>query len=332
MINALLLSVGSKLHLIDYFKQELKGCGGKVFTVDSDKYAPALYRADEGIVMEGKDEDLFIENILSLCRKGDIKICLTCIDGQGKVLARHLEKFKKNGILCVTSGIREMELFEDKLESFKKLSQNGFKAPFTSYSYKEIETLVRRNKISFPLILKDRYGSASSGLMALSSLKETKFFLRDSKNVVIQEYIKAQEYGADIYSDFISGEVITVVTRKKIKMKNGETDKAITVYDSQVDHTMRMLAKVFELKGPIDVDLFKINNEIYIIDVNPRFGGGYTLAHQAGANFMKMIITNAQGIPNEPEFQKYQENKVLMKFTSAVFVDGDMLLNKADLK
>ena len=122
MINALLLSVGSKLHLIDYFKQELKGHGGRVFTVDSDKYAPALYRADEGIVMEGNDEDLFIENILSLCRKCDIKICLTCIDGQGKVLARHLEKFKRSGILCVASGIREMELFERQIRKFQKIN------------------------------------------------------------------------------------------------------------------------------------------------------------------------------------------------------------------
>ena len=166
----------------------------------------------------------------------------------------------------------------------------------------------------------------------LSSLEEAKFFLRNSKDVVMQEYIKAQEYGADIYFDFISGEAVTIVTRKKIKMKNGETDKAITVYDSQVDHAMRMLAKVFELKGPVDVDLFKLDSEIYIVDVNPRFGGGYTLAHQAGANFIKMIMNNSRGIPNEPEFQKYQENKILMKFTSAVFIDKDTLIDKADLK
>ena len=34
----------------------------------------------------------------------------------------------------------------------------------------------------------------------------------------------------------------------------------------------------------------KDDNDIYGIEINPRFGGGYPFSYNAGANFPKMIL------------------------------------------
>ena len=42
--------------------------------------------------------------------------------------------------------------------------------------------------------------------------------------------------------------------------------------------------------GNLDCDVIVKNNEIYVIDLNPRFGGGYAFTHLAGLNYLKFII------------------------------------------
>ena len=40
-----------------------------------------------------------------------------------------------------------------------------------------------------------------------------------------------REYGADVYVDTITGQVVSVFTKEKLKMRAGETDKSVSVVD-----------------------------------------------------------------------------------------------------
>ena len=48
---------------------------------------------------------------------------------------------------------------------------------------------------------------------------------------MIQEYLEGQEIGADCYIDLISGKLVSVFTKKKLVMRAGETDKAVSFID-----------------------------------------------------------------------------------------------------
>ena len=43
--------------------------------------------------------------------------------------------------------------------------------------------------------------------------------------------------------------------------------------------------------GNVDCDLILKNNQFYVIDINPRFGGGYAFTHLAGKNYLYKIIS-----------------------------------------
>ena len=131
---------------------------------------------------------------------------------------------------------------------------------------------------------------------------------------MIQEYLKGQEIGADVYIDMISGEVVSIFTKKKLLMRAGETDKAISFKEPKLFELIENFCNESGWRGQIDIDIFDINGKYYISEVNPRFGGGYPHAYEAGCNHMKLIENNINGICNSKSIGKYNNKIYMMKF------------------
>ena len=64
----------------------------------------------------------------------------------------------------------------------------------------------------------------------------------------------------------------------------------------------------------IDIDLFEIDGNWYISEVNPRFGGGYPHAWACGVRVPEMIVRNLEGQTNVPEIGNYPVGKIMMKY------------------
>ena len=130
------------------------------------------------------------------------------------------------------------------------------------------------------------------------------------------------EYGADVYIDLISGEIISIFIKEKIKMRAGETDKAVSVKDETLFALIEEFVRKAGFRGIIDIDIFKVNDEYYISEVNPRFGGGYPHAYACGVNIPEFIINNLQGNKNGPVIGHYQENIYMMKYNEIMIKEG----------
>ena len=133
-------------------------------------------------------------------------------------------------------------------------------------------------------------------------------------DLMIQELLDGQEIGADVYIDLISGEVVSIFTKKKIKMRAGETDKAVSFKDPALFDLIERFVSEAGYRGQIDIDIFEIDGEYYISEVNPRFGGGYPHAYEAGVDNMKLILNNLNGIANEKIIGAYDEGIYMMKY------------------
>ena len=131
---------------------------------------------------------------------------------------------------------------------------------------------------------------------------------------MIQEFLNGQEIGADVYIDMISNKVVSIFTKKKLKMRAGETDKAISFKDERLFELIEKFVGEAGFSGQIDIDIFEIEGEYYISEVNPRFGGGYPHAYESGADHMSLIINNLNGIENDYQVGNYRENTFMMKY------------------
>ena len=131
---------------------------------------------------------------------------------------------------------------------------------------------------------------------------------------MIQEFLDGQEIGADVYIDVISGEIVSIFTKKKILMRAGETDKAVSFKDEKLFELIKKFVSEAGYSGQIDIDIFDVNGEYYISEVNPRFGGGYPHAYESGCDHMRLILNNLEGSANEVRIGQYEDGVYMMKY------------------
>ena len=59
--------------------------------------------------------------------------------------------------------------------------------------------------------------------------------------------------------------------------------------------------------------------DIRLIEINPRFGGGYPLSQSAGVNFPLYLISEYLYSQTPNPFNDWTENLLMLRYDSAVF-------------
>lgn len=313
-INILILSCGTRNKIVQYFKNELNG-KGKVLATDSSELAPALYEADQYFIVPRIDEEGYLETILNICQENKVGAVLSLIDPELSLLAKHRSKFLALGVTPIVSKEEVIELAFDKYLMNEFLVKNGFNS-IKSYIDKELFYAdVEQGVIDYPVFVKPVKGSASINISKVSSKEEIELLFNQADNLMIQEFMPGKEYGADVYIDMISGEVVSIFVKEKLKMRAGETDKSVSYKDEKLFKLIIDFVNKAGFSGVIDIDIFKVAEEYYISEVNPRFGGGYPHAYECGVNIPKMIVRNLEEMENSTQIGKYQELIYMMKYS-----------------
>ena len=168
--------------------------------------------------------------------------------------------------------------------------------------------------MNYPVFVKPARGSASVSISKVYDPETIELLFAHEDGLMIQEFLDGQEIGADVYIDMVSHEVVSIFTKKKLKMRAGETDKAVSFKDEKLFALIERFVKDAGYNGQIDVDIFDVNGEYYISEVNPRFGGGYPHAYESGVDHMKLIVNNLNGKANERSIGKYDDGVYMMKY------------------
>lgn len=321
-MNLLILSPGRRVEIVEYFKEVFHKVGRKVYTLDMSPYAPALYAGDEFFCIKKDFINIggYIDEILQICKKMNITAILTLIDPELVLLSDYKGKFENQGITLVLSENKFIKDTFDKF-GFYKTYHNTIKLVETVGSYEDAIAKLASGEWNYPLFAKLRDGSASIGIKKI----EYELDFETTKTVekyIYQPFVKGAEYGIDAYFDLISGELVSLFMKKKILMRAGETDKAISVKSEEVFSEIKKIAKIKGLRGPIDIDVFVADSgEIFINEINPRFGGGHPHAYGCGVNFMQLILNNLEGKTNDPQFNNYKEGILMLKYNGHLFRD-----------
>ena len=311
-MNILILSCGTRNKIVQYFKKEL-GDRGLVMATDCSELAPALYDADKHFIVPRMNDEGYLDTILSICKENKIKAILSLIDPELSLLAEHRQDFLDIGTIPIISDYDVVEMCFDKYSMYEFFVQNGFKTVRSYIDKEEFYKDVEAEIINYPVFVKPVRGSASINISKVNSKEEVEL-LFSRFDSLIQEFMDGAEYGADVYIDMISNEPVAIFTKEKIKMRAGETDKSVSIKDEKLIELIKAFVKKAGFKGIIDIDIFKVNGEYYISEVNPRFGGGYPHAYECGVNVPEMILNNIEGKVNAEVIAKYDKDVYMMKF------------------
>ena len=315
-MNILFTSAGRRGYLLRYFKEELAG-KGLIHAANSSEMNPAFLEADRTVVSPLIHDESYIGFLLDYCRQNSINAIIPLFDIDFPVLAANRALFEDVGVTLVASSLEVALICNDKWKTYDFLKRNRFHAPQSYISLEHALEAVTKDELSFPVVLKPRWGMGSIGIYIAENMDELRVLhaktQRDIERsylkyescasrdgiVLIQELLSGREYGLDVIND-LNGCYITTFVKKKLAMRAGETDAAISVRSALLSELGKEISICLGHTANLDMDVFLVNGKPFILEMNARFGGGYPFSQLAGANLPKAILSWLEGKVPDP--------------------------------
>lgn len=323
-MNILFTCAGRRNYLINYFKIANNG-HGKILATDVQYNAPALIDADIALLVPDIYNENYIPALEKIIKDYRVTALISLNDLELPILAKHKTKLEAAGAKVLISDPKVIDITFDKWKTFKFIEGIGLKTPKTYLTLSSAQNALENGELKFPLVLKPRWGSASIGIEFPDSLKELnlsyelqklklrKSILNDAsqndfeQSIIIQEKLDGIEYGMDVLNDF-DGNYYGSFLREKLSMRSGETDKAITVVSKVMESIGKQIGTQLKHNGTMDCDLFLCGEDLYVLELNPRFGGGYPFSHEGGINTAAIYLEWLKGNKNIDQFNNYKAN------------------------
>ena len=309
-MNILFTCAGRRTYLLKYFKENLSE-GDKIVATDMQLTAPALQAADVKIQVPAVYDSEYVNITLRICEEQKIDALFSLNDLELPILAENKERFEAIGVKVVVSDPKVIDIAFDKYKTAQWVESLGLTAPKTYVRLEDCKKALSAGEIDFPLFMKPRWGSGSIGLESIADMEELDIYygllMKKIKKtilatasvgdeyIMIQEKLTGSEFGLDIMND-LDGKNIGVSVKQKLAMRAGETDKAVTVDLPEVREMGRKIGEALGHIGNLDVDIMQRADGAYcVLELNPRFGGGFPFSYEAGVNFPKALIQMIKG-------------------------------------
>ncbi len=309
-MNILFTCAGRRTYLLKYFKENLEA-GDKVVATDMQLTAPALQVADVKIQVPAVYDPKYIDVTLEICKKQKIEALLSLNDLELPILAANKIRFEEIGVKLIVSDLSVIDIAFDKYKTARWVESLGLKSPKSYVSLAEAKKALEVGELHFPLFMKPRWGSGSIGLETVEDMEELEIYYQlltkkikktilatasvGDEYIIIQEKLTGKEFGLDVMND-LEGNHVAVSVKQKLAMRAGETDKAVTVDLPKVREMGKIIGTALKHIGNLDVDVMQNENGDYcVLELNPRFGGGFPFSYEAGVNMPKAIVEWVKG-------------------------------------
>lgn len=318
-MNILITSAGQRVSLVRAFKKELRSFAqsAKVFTVDMKPELSAACNISDGYfkVKRVTHKD-YIPELLQLCKEQEIKMIVPTIDTELLTLAENKEIFAKAGIDVIISDKKFVKKCRDK----RLINQ------FFIEKKIEIPRPIEKKNPTFPLFIKPFNGSLSVDTFIIKSSEDlTDYHLLDERFMFMEylDKIEYDEYTVDMYYGK-DNEVKCIVPRKRIAIRAGEINKGLTCNNVIVQFLKERLGYIDGAIGCLTLQVFlnKQTERIIGIEINPRFGGGFPLSYEAGANYPSWLIQEYYYKQEISYMNNWEDQLLMLRYDDEVLVHG----------
>ena len=319
--NVLITSAGRRGKLVAAFRRELANLlpGARVFAADMRPELSAGCRlADAAFAVPAVDDSDYIARLFDLCLANRIGLVVPTIDPELPILAGCRVAFGERGIHVVVSDPAFVDTCRDKRKLVWWFSERGLRTPRVF----DVHSIA-----SFPVFAKPYDGSGSRDARVIERPSDLPAGVRNDPRMMYVEYLSPQdhdEYTVDMYYNRY-GRLRCLVPRQRLETRAaGEVSKARIRRISLIHELLEQLEQIDGVRGCITLQLFvrRRTAEAYAIEINPRFGGGFPLSYEAGANFPAWLIREyLQSQPIE-FFNEWEDDLTMLRYDDHVLVRG----------
>lgn len=315
-------SAGRRVYVVHWFQQALREAGipGKVYVLDHDPVAATVAAADEHREMPAFTDEDYAEHLLTVVDELRPDLFISLNDYELTVLSQGLaDEIRNRGVIVPVLDAAAHRKVADKLAMSRALQRAGVPTPET-VPVSDAVGVYELVENSTAVIIKDRWGSGSSGLQRFTRQQAHEWLNTHGRamieedpqrldNLILQPDLKGTEYGLDIITPVRGGTIKGLLGRRKLSMRYGETSAAVTVSTAPFAKIAGALNSILGIQATVDVDVIVAEDgQPRVIDINPRFGGGYPFNHIAGADVPHFLIASTLGLTPKTGWNIYQHD------------------------
>jgi carbamoyl-phosphate synthase large subunit len=302
---------GQRVDIVSAFAK----AGATTVATDLNELAPALYHARHHALVPPIDDPRYVPALHELVEQHGVKLIVPLTDLDHLVLAHSRGGFKDTLVLVPEPDT--IARCSDKYLAHEFFVEQGIGSPPTWLPHE------LPDDVPYPVLVKARQGFGSRHIYKASNREELDLFLRyTTADSMVQQVCAGEEFSVDVFCD-LDGRCLNAIPRTMIESKGGESIKGMTIKDRDlIEHGCRV-AEALRLIGPGNVQCFRQpDGELWVTDVNPRFGGGFPLPTAAGSGYPELAMALARGERPEPTLGEFQEGVLMTRFFSQVILQN----------
>ena len=288
----------------------------KVYCADSNpELSSACVFSEHALTLPHVRAADYCDALLGVCADLEIGLVIPTIDTELQKLASIRETAAKAGTTLVISNTQLITRCRDK--RLTSLLFNDFAI--------DTPEIYSASAIQFPCFSKPADGSSGIGAFRVDTPEMLTRELLDDAGRMFMELIPPhyREITIDLYFDTES-KLKAAIPRERLEIRAGEVSKGVTRRDWVYDYILAKMACVDGARGCLTLQLFAddATKTIKAIEINPRFGGGYPLAHAAGADFAEFLIREYLMGERVAFHDDWKADLLMLRYDAKVTVDG----------
>ncbi len=258
--------------------------------------------------------------LIEIKEKENIEVIIPNLDAELPLYIKYQKEIESMGIkLCLPTSENFELRNKNKLDSLSKELNITYPKTYEISSVAELEKITKTS--NFPLMVKGNYYKA---YMAQNLESAIESFYKISNEwgfpILIQEVVKGEEINLVGVGDG-KGELCGAVAIKKLTTTEiGKIWTGVTIQNEKLMQIAKDFVAFTSWKGPFELECMVNMNQIYMIEINPRFPAWVYFATELGVNLPQMVVD----IMNEKDIQvnlTYPQNKMYVRYTGEFVTD-----------
>ncbi len=318
-LRMVLSSAGRRVGLLRAFRSSADALGVdlELFACDlRPEWSSACMEADYAFAVPPATSQDFIVAMLGYCERHSISLVVPTIDTELILYSRARDRFAAIGTTVAIGSVELVEMARDKLATARFLVEAGIPSPRTAGAE---DLLADEEPWPWPLLAKPRHGSSSRGIHVVHD-REDVSRLCLGEAYIVQEMLRGREFTVNLFFDD-RGALGCAVPHERLQVRAGEVEKGVTIRDPLLCGLAHDLAR--SLPEPFGAMCFQAivadDGKASLFEINARFGGGYPLAHHAGAPFARWLMEQVLGLARSVN-DDWRPGVVMLRFDDAVFL------------
>jgi len=244
------------------------------------------------------------------------------LDAELPLYIKYQDEIEKMGIKLCLPSLENFELRnKNKLDPLAKQLSMTYPKTYEISSEKELLDIIDQKENQFPLMIKGNYYKA---YMAHNKESAIENFYKISNEwgfpVLVQEVVQGEELNL-VGVGGGKGTLVGAVAIKKLTTTEiGKIWTGVTIQNDRLTQIAQEFVKHTKWRGPFELECIVNKNEVFMIEINPRFPAWIYFATEIGVNLPQMVVELMEGKQPTPQLT-YPQNKMYVRYTGEFVTD-----------